>query len=259
MTIIIDTREKFAAVADTFFKSHHIDTHITNLSFDHYTDYLIIYENKTLGIQRKSTGEVINQMQDIKERMHTIVTIYDRCILLVEEDFSISENGLIIKKLDNGILETKGKINNYYNFLQSLRDDGIGVITTKSYEQSLWWMFATHERMKTIHVPKIHTRNHTSIEEAIGMLCAISGFGIKSSEKILDQHTISELVCMNDETLSSIGFNKNQIKQFRKTISICIHPSQPPQMHDIFSECENCNKNFMCERCLTKEPDTLST
>lgn len=260
MTIIIDTRERYSVVAKIFFDSHNIDIHETCLSADHYTDYLIVQDNKTLGVQRKSIGEVINQMQDIRERIHTIVKVYDRCVLLVEEDFTISENGFIIRKTETGNFETKGKVVNYYNFLQSLRDDGAEVITTKNYEQSLWWIYATHERMKTMHVPKIHARNHTPLEEAIGMLCSISGFGIKSCEKILDINTISDLIEMNDNELSSIGFNKTQIKRFKESINVCINPpdKKSNNYHEIFSKCDTCDKNFRCEDCLNKEPHDLS-
>lgn len=249
--IIVDTRERYSIAARIFFESHDIEIHETCLEYDFYTDYIISNGNKTVGIQRKSLSEVIEQMTEIRERIHNILKIHDRAILLVEEDFEVSENGFIIRKLNDKQFETRGEVSKYYNFLQSIRDDGICVITTRGFEQSMWWMLSTHKRLESEHVPKIHVKNHTPLENAYGMLYVIDGFGPKICEKLLQNYSIADMCSMNDIQLKSIGMNKKQVDNFLNVVDVKKNRDSELFYNKRYEKCNfscgDCKFDYMCE------------
>jgi len=251
--IICDTREKFNAVFRNFMNRNKIENHETGLNYNYYTDYIITENNKTVGIQRKATGEVLSEMVEIRSRIFDILKMWDYAILLVEEDFDISDTGLIMLGMKDFYVETSFPVKNYYNFLQSLRDDGIIVVTTKNYQQSLWWMYATHERLKKYHIPFMRIDHHTPVEHAMGVLKLMSGFGEKSIDKVLSNASIRELVEMNDDQLKKVGMNITQRKIFIESINSKI--SQIPEEEQITSVCDVCDKSFRCEDC--KEDPTM--
>lgn len=247
--IVIDTRERYSVAARIFFESHDIEVYETCLDYDFYTDYIISNGNKTVGIQRKSLPEVIEQMSEIRNRIHNILKIHDRAILLVEEDFEVSEKGYILRNLEGKTFETRGDISKYYNFLQSIRDDGISVITTRGFEQSMWWMLSTHKRLEVEHIPKIHVKNHTPVEEACGMLYIIDGFGPKICEKLLQNYSISDMCNMNDTQLKLIGMNKKQSDNFLKAVGArrCCEFYDKIEYGKCDMLCVDCKFNHMCE------------
>jgi hypothetical protein len=245
--IICDTREKFAAIFRDFMVKNNIENHETGLNYNYYTDYIITENNKTVGIQRKATGEILSEMVEIRNRIFDILKMWDYAVLLVEEDFNVSEAGFVMLGMKDYYVETSFPIKNYYNFLQSLRDDGIIVVTTKNYNQSLWWMFATHERLKKSHAPFMRIDSHTPVEHAMGVLKLMSGFGEKSIEKVLGNASIKELIAMNDDELKKVGMNVTQRRIFIESINAKI--SKIPEESRISSVCDVCNKSFKCEDC----------
>lgn len=218
--IIIDTREQYKNVAERFFTEQGVTALISGLSADSYCDYILASGGKTLGVQRKTIAEVINQMQVMKKRIFDIFNFYDRVALIIEEDFMVdAKTGWVMLHNNDGYFCTQFHVTNYYSFLQSLRDDGVLVATTNGIDQSLWWLLSTHNRMSEEHVPRRILRYHTPQEEALGVIGLINGFGGVTAKKILGKYSIKELVNMDEDGLKEAGMNSTQRYSFVRTIN----------------------------------------
>ena len=245
--IICDTREKFSAVFRDFMNRNGIENHETGLNYNYYTDYIITENNMSVGIQRKAIGEVISEMIEIRNRFFDIMKMWNYAVLLVEEDFDISDTGMVMLGMKDFYVETSFPVKNYYNFLQSMRDNGVVVVTTKNYQQSLWWMYATHERLKKSHVPFLRVNHHTPVEHAMGILTLMSGFGEKTIEKVLSNASVKELMSMSDDDLKRVGMNKTQRKIFVESINAKISPI--PEEERLVFKCDPCKHGYKCEDC----------
>lgn len=212
--ILIDSREKKQEYIKKYFDDiGGIESSITCLSFG--VDYLIINGNQCIGVQRKTSDEIFQQMQAIQtDIIPALSELTDAPVLLIEEQFHVDKNGHMYRR-QNGFLHEVGlTAKSYYNFINSIRLLGCEVVCTRNLEQSIWWMASTFFYIGNEHYPK-QKKGHNATMQAIGALCCINNFGITSSKKLLKDYTIKDLVLMDDKELRKV-LNVNQYINFCK-------------------------------------------
>lgn len=190
--IIIDTREQWKDQIQQKLQSLYVSAHIMKL--EHYTDYLLTSENENfenvIAIQRKTINEVLQQMQEIKERISELKENYGGAWLLVEEeDLFIDQSGAIMSKRGKLLYETGMSAKSYYNFLHSILKKGVQVKTTRNWEYSVWWLYSLHSYIQREHFPASN-KKYTEREEVIGTLMGIKGIGEAKARHI---YNLSEL------------------------------------------------------------------
>jgi hypothetical protein len=220
--IIIDTREQKQDYIQTRLEDAGVECTITCLHSG--MDYLITGTHGSVGIQRKDFSEVATQMVEIREDIiPSLMTITDTPVLLVEETMRIDEQGMCWRKQSNMLVPASISARQYYNFLQSIRQMGCEVVTTRDLDQSIWWMYSIHAYVHDQHYP--HQKKRYGVDmQALGMLCCISGIGITRANKILKDVSIQDMVKMTDVQLSKL-LTANQIVTFRKVVQSV---SKPP-------------------------------
>jgi hypothetical protein len=174
---------------------------------------MIVTENGSVGIQRKTSNEIIRDMKKIREEtLLSLIGFTDNPVLLVEEDHHVNQNGWIMRREGDFIRETGMVATAYYNFLNSVRAMGIDVVCTRSLDQSIWWLISTLEYLKVLRYPKPYTK-FGQRARAIGMLCCIPNIGLHRAQQILRQFSIAELINLNDKDLRQV-LSGSQISQF---------------------------------------------
>ena len=186
--IIIDTREQWKEQIQQKLQSLRVSAHIMML--DNYCDYLLTSDNEeveqSIGIQRKTINEVLQQMQEIQERIVELIAKYENAWLLVEEeDLFINADGAIMSKRGKLLYETGMSAKSYYNFLHSILKKGVQVKTTRNWEYSVWWLYSLHSYIQREHFP-IPNKKYTQREEMIGALMGIKGIGEAKARQIYD-------------------------------------------------------------------------
>jgi hypothetical protein len=212
--ILLDTREQKKEYVQKYLQDiGGINTSITCLS--HGADYLIINGNQSIGVQRKTSDEIFQQMQAIQtDIIPALQELTDAPVLLIEEQFHVDRNGHMYRRMNGFLHEVGLTATSYYNFINSIRLLGCEVVCTRNLEQSIWWMASTFFYIGKEHYPK-QKKGHNHAMQAIGALCCINNFGITSSKKLLKDYTIKDLVMMDDKELRSI-LNVNQYVNFCK-------------------------------------------
>lgn len=213
MTILCDTREQHQDYIQGKLTDLAVECIITTLH--NGMDYLITGTHGSIGIQRKTFPEVATQFEEIRESIiPSLMGMTDSPVLLVEEIFQIDEKGMMWRKEGNFLKPASISARQYYNFLQSIRQMGCEVVTTRNLDQSIWWMYSIHAYLHDYHYPKQKKRYGAGMQ-ALGALCCINNFGITTAKKILQEHSISELMGMSDVELGRI-MSRNQLLNFRK-------------------------------------------
>jgi hypothetical protein len=222
--ICIDTREHEWEFIEMRLQALGVDTAVTCL--EHGVDYLIMGTRDTVSVQRKTFPEICTQMQDIREDVIPAMmdASPDSSVLLVEEYFTIDNKGMMWRKEGNFMKPANISARMYYNFLQSIRLMGCDVVVTKNLEHSIWWMNAIHTYVHNEHYPKQKKRYGANMQ-AVGALCAVNSFGITASKKVLEKHTISELIHLKDSELGKI-MTINQIVNFRRVFGDAPKPAK---------------------------------
>lgn len=212
--IIIDTREQKKEYIQKYLQDiGGINTTISCLT--HGIDYLIINGNQSIGVQRKTSDEIFQQMQAIQtDIIPALSELTDAPVLLIEEQFHVDRNGHMYRKMNGFLHEVGLTATSYYNFINSIRLLGCEVVCTRNLEQSIWWMASTFFYIGKEHYPK-QKKGHNHSMQAIGALCCINNFGITSSKKLLKDYTIKDLVLMDEKELRKL-LNVNQYINFCK-------------------------------------------
>ena len=181
----------------------------------HGMDYMITGEHGTVGIQRKTFGEMCSQMPYISDDIiPALMDLTDNPILLIEEDFKIGNGGLLWRKEGNFLKETSVTSAMYFNFLNRIRAMGCDVVVTSSLTDSCWWMVAMQSWLDKQHYPKPKKRYGADMQ-ALGILCCINSFGAMKGTKLLKDYTIRELLNLPDKELSTL-LTKNQYYNFKR-------------------------------------------
>jgi hypothetical protein len=148
--IFIDTREQYQEYVEQFLKQHSIDNQIITLAKG--MDYMITGINGTVGIQRKTFGEMCSQMPYISDEIiPALIELTEYPILLIEEDFKIGINGLLWRKEGNFLKETTITSAMYYNFLNRIRTMGCDIVVTSSLGDTCWWFVAMQHWLDKQH------------------------------------------------------------------------------------------------------------
>jgi ERCC4-type nuclease len=211
--IIIDSREQNQDYIEGKLTEIGIESSITCLV--HGMDYLIVGTCGSIGVQRKTFPEVATQMQEIREDI--IPALMDQSenpVLLVEETFRIDEQGMMWRKEGNFLKPAQLSARSYYNFLQSIRQMGCEVVTTRELDQSIWWMYSIHAYLHEDHYPKPKKKYGVEMQ-ALGALCCFNGIGVTTAKKLLTQHSLAELMKMHDKDLVKI-MTLNQAANLKK-------------------------------------------
>ena len=212
--IIIDTREQ----KREYIQNYLIGIGITNVTISclsHGADYMIINGKQCIGVQRKTSDEIFQQMQAIQtDIIPALSDMTDTPVLLIEEQFQIGRDGHMYRR-QNGFLHEVGLTAiSYYNFINSIRLMGCEVVCTRNLDQSIWWMASTFSYIGKEHYPK-QKKGHNHMMQAVGALCCINNFGVTSSKKLLKDYTMKELMLMGDMELRKL-LNANQYVNFCK-------------------------------------------
>ena len=212
--IIIDSREKKADYIKSYLESiGGINAVITCIS--HGGDYMIINGNQCVGVQRKTSDEIFQQMKAIQtDIIPALSELTDSPVLLIEEQFSIGKDGHMYRKQNGFLYEVGLTATSYYNFINSIRLMGCEVVCTRNLDQSIWWMASTFSYIGKEHYPK-QKKGHNHTMQAIGALCCINNFGITTSKELLKDYTIKELMAMDEKRLCKL-LNVNQYVNFCK-------------------------------------------
>lgn len=212
--ILIDTREqKVDYITDMFDRNGGIRWQICTFPQNTGCDYLITGDGGSVGIQRKTSNEIIREMKEIREDvLPRLMDFTDNPVLLVEENHHINQHGWIMRREGDFLRETGLIASAYYNFLSSVRNMGVDVVCTRCLDHSIWWMMSTYEYLKIERYPKPRSK-YTHHARALGMLCCINGIGQKRGTEILKDYTIAELIHMEPSDLRKI-LNENQIGNF---------------------------------------------
>lgn len=212
--IIIDTREQKREYIKKYFDDiGGIESVITCLN--HGIDYLIINGKQCVGVQRKTSDEIFQQMQAIQtDIIPALSELTDNPVLLIEEQFQIGKDGHMYRRMNGFLHEVGLSATSYYNFINSIRLMGCEVVCTRNLDQSIWWMASTYSYIGKEHYPK-QKKGHNHTMQAIGALCCINNFGVTSSKKLLKDYTIKELMLMGDTELRKL-LNANQYVNFCK-------------------------------------------
>lgn len=215
--ILIDTREQNQDYIFSKLQDSGVECVISCLT--HGMDYLIVGTHGSIGVQRKTFNEVAIQMQAIREDIiPSLADSTDYPILLVEETFRVDEQGMMWRKEGNFLKPAQLSARQYYNFLQSIRQMGCEVVTTRDLDQSIWWMYSMHSYVHEQHYPKQKKRYGADMQ-AMGSLCCFNGIGISTAKKILQKHTLQELMEMNEHDLA-MAMTLKQAQNFIKVRDI---------------------------------------
>jgi hypothetical protein len=215
--ILIDSREQNQDYIESRLNTAGVECTISCLA--HGMDYLIVGKNGSIGVQRKTFPEVANQMPEIREDIiPSLMDLTDYPVLLVEETFRIDEQGMMWRKEGNYLKPAQLSARQYYNFLQSVRQMGCEVVTTRELDQSIWWMYSVHSYIHEEHYPKVKKKYGTDMQ-ALGCLCCFNGIGVTTAKKILEKHSLKELVEMKDSELVK-AMTVKQSETFRKVTGV---------------------------------------
>jgi len=215
--ILIDTREQNQDYIEAKLTENNIESSITCLSYG--VDYLIIGTRDSIAVQRKTFPEVATQMAEIREGIvPALLEASENPVLLVEETMKVDVQGMCWRKEGNFLKPAQISARQYYNFLNSVRQMGCEVITTRDLDQSIWWMYATHSYVHEEHYPKPKKRYGVDMQ-ALGALCCFNGIGSTTAKKVLQKHSLKELAAMTDRELVKI-ITVNQTKNFRSVIEV---------------------------------------
>lgn len=211
----MDSREQNQDYICDKLKQAGVETIVTCLQ--HGVDYMILGTHGTVGVQRKTFPEVAQQMKEIRtDIVPNLMDATEYPILLVEETFNIGTDGMMWRKEGNFLKQTTITARMYYNFLQSIRQMGCEVVTTRNLDQSIWWMYSIHAYIHDLHYPKQDKRYKPEVQ-AIGALCCINSFGPTAATKALKDHTISDLMQMSDTQLLKL-MTVNQVYNFKRVM-----------------------------------------
>lgn len=217
MVILIDTREQNQDYIQCKLNDNGVEASITCLSYG--IDYLIIGTHGDIAIQRKTFPEVATQMAEIREGIiPALLDATENPILLVEEIFRIDEHGMMWRKEGNFLKPAQLSARQYYNFLQSVKQMGCEVVTTRDLDHSIWWMYSVHSYLHEEHYPKPKKKYGVDMQ-AIGALCCINGIGVTKAKKTLELHSIKQLADMTDLNLTKV-LSINQAQTFRKVMDV---------------------------------------
>jgi ERCC4-type nuclease len=212
--IIIDTREQHAdRIADMMRKEKR---EVTTTKLDNYMDYFVLGKEGTAGVQRKTAGEVFQQMEEIKRRLPEISEVADATFLLVEETFSVSQAGWLVR-VGASFNDPSISASAYYNFLQSVRNSGVHVVGTRDTMESVWWLMSLEDHLNSAHIPKGKSQ-FTTEQQALSMACCISGVGETRALDMLDKYSIAELSLMPQEELERVVGRKSLAGQLYKAL-----------------------------------------
>lgn len=219
--ILIDTREQNRDYIEAKLTENNIESNITCLSYG--VDYLIIGTRDSIAIQRKTFPEVAIQMTEIREGIvPALLEASENPVLLVEETMRVDEQGMCWRKEGNFLKPAQVSARQYYNFLNSIRQMGCEVVTTRDLDQSIWWMYATHSYVHEEHYPKPKKKYGVDMQ-ALGALCCFNGIGHTTAVKILQKHSLKELMALGDLQLART-MTITQATNFRKVIEANIVP-----------------------------------
>ncbi len=199
--IITDTREQNHEYIEAIIKKHGgIDYVRTCL--DHGMDYQIVGKSDSVGIQRKSgSKEIPKQLSELRnDILPSLKNLTSNPILLIEEDFSIDDNGTMYQRRDSMLYPMQLNVKAYYNFISSIKLSGIDVVTTRNLDASIWWMIATAEYLDNYHYPKI-TKQFRVENQAIGALCSLNGIGPTKAKKLLNHYSLKDLMMIDTDKL----------------------------------------------------------
>jgi len=219
--ILIDSREQNQDYIEGKLTDMGIESTITCLV--HGMDYLIAGNYGSIGIQRKTFPEVAIQMPEIREDIvPALMEQTESPVLLVEETFQIDEHGMMWRKEGNFLRPAQLSARSYYNFLQSIRQMGCEVVTTRNLDQSIWWMYSINAYLHEEHYPKPKKKYGVEMQ-ALGALCCFNGIGATTAKKLLTQHSLSELIKMHDKDLVK-SMTLNQAANFKKVKDVKFVP-----------------------------------
>jgi ERCC4-type nuclease len=215
--IIIDSREQNQDYIEGILTKAGIESSITCLT--HGMDYLIVGTHGSIGVQRKTFPEIAIQMQEIREDIvPALMDATESPVLLVEETFTVDTDGMMWRKEGNFLKPAQLSIRSYYNFLQSIRQMGCEVVSTRNLDQSIWWMYSVHAYLHEAHYPKPKKKYGVEMQ-ALGALCCFNGIGQTTAKKILQKHSLKELVGMDEKELVKV-ITVNQTMNFRKVVEV---------------------------------------
>ena len=156
-------------------------------------------------VQEEGVGGILTEMPTKKMRANIIVADLQKVFPL---EYAMIRD---LQKRDVEIEKQKY----LSNFLDCIRLMECEVVCTRNLDQSIWWMISTHNYIGQDHYPK-QKKGHTHEACAVGALCCINNFGQVSAKKILKEHSIAELICMDEKGLRE-SMNTNQYTNFTKT------------------------------------------
>jgi len=225
LTIGIDSREQKQDYIEGRLKDQGIETFIACLA--HGMDYLIVGTQDSVGIQRKTFPEVAIQMQEIREDIvPALMDLTPNPVLLVEETFRIDEKGMMWRKENNFLKPAQISARQYFNFLQSIRNLGCEVVTKRDLDESIWWMYSIHSYIHEHHYPH-QKKKYGADMQALGMLCCINGIGTTRAAQILTEHTLQDLVAMNNaDIVKKKIMTVNQVVMFRNVMQATVKPGK---------------------------------
>ncbi len=168
----------------------------------HGCDYNIIGKVDSIGVQRKSgSKEIPKQLMELKnDILPSLKDLTTNPVLLIEEDFVIDDNGTFFQRRDGMLYPTQLNSKAYYNFISSIKQNGIDVVTTRNLDASIWWMIATAEYLDNYHYPKI-SKQFNAENQAVGSLCSLNGIGPAKARKILAEYSLKELMMIETNEL----------------------------------------------------------
>ncbi len=182
--IIIDTREQYKEEIKIQLEQVGITVHL--LQLEHYADYLVSLGQQVMGVQRKTMGELLTQMGEIRARLPELSEAGYTPVLLVEEEgFKVSKDGKILLPRGNKLYETGTPITAYYNFLASVKKSGVDVVTVKDLNFSIWWLYSLHRYIQEEHYPHLPCK-YTTQEQLVGALMGVPGVGEKKAKALIE-------------------------------------------------------------------------
>ena len=193
--ILIDSREKNAPYIKRRFDDAGIDSDITCLPTETGSDYLVSGTFGSVAIQRKIVcSEMISELDEIMfEILPRMKNFSDNPVIVLEENYGISKSGYLYNKTDNR--ETEMLATSYFGYLETIRKMGVGVVTTRGLNESIWWMVATHNYLSKEHYPK-HKKTFSDKECAVGILSTVPGIGDVRASKALEHNSIRGMIGM---------------------------------------------------------------
>jgi hypothetical protein len=161
------------------------------------------------------------QMSELKsDILPSLVALHSDAVLLIEEDHQVARNGTMLRKEGRYLKESKVNVKSYFNFIESVRKSGIRVVTTRSLNHSIHWMAAQHSYLEQDHLPKAQARGYSSLEEAMGAIRCIDGFGNGTAKKVLQQKSLREIASCSPKELKQLGLNQSQINRLLEVMNV---------------------------------------